>query len=424
MTLIDKSPAIPGHRSRGVTLSALALAAGLIAQTPARAQDENWVGTWTANPQPVWGGGFALPTKIPATVRDQTIRQSVRISLGGSRLRFVFSNAYGSGPLVIGAASVAMPGQSNSRDATHKLTFGGKDGISIPAGSPAVSDPVDLNAEAQAQMDVSVYLPDETPLTTFHWDGRQTARFGKGDLTRATDFPSIGTTDARIFLSEVLVDSPNQGAVAVIGDSITDGNGSTLDADARWPDLLGRRLASRHVAVLNAGISGARLLSDGMGVSAVARIGRDVLAEPNVKAVIVLIGINDIAWPGTAFARQQAQPNFDALIAGYQQLVALAHAHNVRVVGATLTPFEGALSGTPLGDYYDPEKDALRQQVNHWIRESGAFDAVVDFDATLRDPSHPSRLAPALDSGDHLHPGDRGSRTMADAVDIDAMLGR
>lgn len=176
--------------------------------------------------------------------------------------------------------------------------------------------------------------------------------------------------------------------------------------------------------MLNAGISGARLLRDKMGVNALARFDRDVLAQPNVKAVILMIGINDIAWPGTAFARDQARPTAAAMIAGYRQVIALAHARNIRVIGATLTPFAGALSGTPLGDYYSADKDALRQEVNRWIRESGAFDSIVDFDRLLCDPTHPAQFAPAFDSGDHLHPGDGGNKAMADAVDIAALLGR
>jgi lysophospholipase L1-like esterase len=161
-----------------------------------------------------------------------------------------------------------------------------------------------------------------------------------------------------------------------------------------------------------------------MGVNASARFTRDVLAQPGVKTVILLLGINDISWPGTAFARQQVRPSASALISAYRQLIALAHAHNVRIVGATLTPFEGALSGTPLDDYYNADKDALRQEINRWIRTSGAFDAIIDFDALLRDPFHPSRLAAKFDSGDHLHPSDRGNQAMAEDVDLDAVLGK
>lgn len=406
--------------------AAIALAIGLTGPSPSSARPTQWVGTWMASPQPIWGKEFAFPTKIPEVMEDQTIRQVVRVSLGGSRVRLVFSNAYGDRPLRIGSASVALAGEKGAvpAGAICRLTFdGGKSSIDVPPGAPAISDPIDLDVAAQARLAVSLYLPERTPLTTFHWDGRQTAWIGKGDLTQASSIPTNATTDARIILSEVLVDTPNKGAIVVLGDSVTDGNGATVDQDARWPDFLARRLAQRNVAVLNAGISGARLLKDKMGVNAAARFDRDVLAQPGLKAVIVLIGINDIAWPGTAFAKADTRPSLAALTASYRQLAARAHARNVRIIGATLTPFEGALSGTPLADYYAPEKDALRRDVNRWIRSSGAFDAVIDFDALLRDPRNPARMTPAFDSGDHLHPGDRGNRAMAEAVDL-KMLGR
>lgn len=410
----------------GMLVGMLALAFVLSGPSPAMAEESSWVGTWMASPQPIWGSDFAFPTKVPASVKDQTIRQVVRISLGGSQIRIVFSNAYGNRPMRIGGASVGLAGESGAAEpgTIRRITFGGKNDIVVPPGAPAVSDPLQLTVDAHGKLAVSIYLPDKTPLSTFHWDGRQTAWFGEGDLTQAEDFPWTATTSARVFLSELLVDTPNEGAVVVVGDSITDGNGATVDADTRWPDFLAKRLASYQIAVLNGGISGGRLLQDKMGVNVAARLRRDVFSQPNLKAVIVLIGINDISWPGTEFAPNQVRPTADDIIAGYQQLVALAHANNVRLIGATLPPFEGALSGTPLGNYYRPDKDALRHKINRWIRESGAFDAIVDFDAVLRDPAHPARLSAAFDSGDHLHPGDEGNRAMANAVDLDALLGR
>jgi lysophospholipase L1-like esterase len=389
------------------------------------AEDGSWVSTWMASPQPAWSADFPLPTKIPASVTGQTFRQVVRVSIGGSRVRLVFSNAYGDRPLRIGGASVGIAGDNDAAatGTLHKLTFSGKDDVVVPPGAPAMSDPLLLPVDAQAKLTVSIYLPDETPLTTFHWDGRQTAWFGDGNQTQAETITATETTDARVFLSEVMVDTPNEGAVVVIGDSITDGNGATVDADARWPDFLAERLAPQRIAVLNAGISGGRLLLDKMGVNVAARLERDVFAQPKVRAAILLIGINDISWPGTAFAPDQMRPTADEMIAGYQQVIALAKGHNIRLVGATLPPFEGALAGTPLDDYYNPEKDALRQEINRWIRTGGAFDAVVDFDAVLRDPADKERVNPAFDSGDHLHPGDAGNRAMAEAVDLDELLG-
>lgn len=409
-----------------VLAAAFALASTLSGLSPVHAEDQNWVGTWMASPQPIWGPDFPFPTKIPASVEGQTFRQIAKISLGGSRVRLVLSNAYGDQPMRIGRASLGLAGEDGAAQpgTIHKLTFGGEDGITIPPGAPAVSDPLDLTVEDQARLAVSIYLPDETPLTTFHWDGRQTAWFGDGDLTQAEGFTATSSTDARVILSDILVDTPNEGAVVVIGDSITDGNGATVDADTRWPDFLAVRLAPHRIAVLNAGISGGRLLQDKMGVNVATRFQREVLSQPNVKAAILLIGINDISWPGTDFAPDQQRPTAEQMIAGYRQVIELARTNNVRLIGATLPPFEGALTGTPLGNYYHADKDALRQEINRWIRESGAFDAIVDFDAVLRDPDHPARISPAFDSGDHLHPGDAGNRAMAEAVDLDALLGR
>jgi lysophospholipase L1-like esterase len=196
-----------------------------------------------------------------------------------------------------------------------------------------------------------------------------------------------------------------------------------MDADARWPDFLAQRLAPRDVAVLNAGISGGRMLRDKMGVNALARFQRDVLAQPGIRTVIALMGINDIAWKDTPLALSDESTTVQDLIAGYQQLIARAHACGVRIIGATLTPFEGALDDTPMRDYYSANKERIRQQVNDWIRHSGAFDAVIDFDAILRDPTHPTRLLPAYDSGDHLHPGDAGNRVMAKAINLHVLLG-
>jgi lysophospholipase L1-like esterase len=228
----------------------------------------------------------------------------------------------------------------------------------------------------------------------------------------------------RVYLSGLIVETPKAPTTVVaLGDSITDGNGSKPGANTRWPDALAERLAPRGVGVLNAGISGGRLMKDGMGRAALERAGRDVFAQPGVRAVIVLLGTNDIGWPGGPFAPQEPAMRAEELIQGFRQLIEMAHAHNVRIVAGTITPNERALEGTPLAGHHSPEKDKVRQAVNRWIRESGAFDAVVDFDALLRDPARPIRLKAAMDSGDHLHPGDAGYKAMAAAIDLDALLG-
>ncbi len=406
-------------------LLALALAAMLLMPMAQATSPTSWTATWTASPQPVWDPEFEFPTQLPDALKQQTLRQVVRVSLGGERLRIVLSNAYGDTPLAIGKAYVALAGNDGNTIAGsgHALTFGGSGTAVVPPGAPLVSDPIDMAIQPLSRLAISIYLPLPSHPAGFHWDGRQTAYIGAGDQADAEQFKADSTTTARLFLGGVYVDAlGTQGAVAVLGDSITDGNGATLDADARWPDFLAERLAPRKVAVINAGISGARLLSDKMGVNALARFQRDVLSQPGVKSVIVLLGINDIGWPGTPLAPDTQPPTPAAMIAGYRQLIAMAHLHGVRIIGATLMPFEGALQDTPLGGYYKPQKEALRQEINTWIRNSGEFDAVRDFDALARDPEQPSQLGPEFDSSDHLHPGDSGNKAMAQAVDLDTLF--
>lgn len=414
------------HARAALTLALAVASVMTVAQ--AMAASPAWVATWQASPQPVWGSDFLFPTHVPPVLHDQTVRQVVRVSLGGQRLRIVLSNAYGNKPITIGKATIAKPARDGEvvAGSLRTVTFGGREVASILPGASLISDPVALPISARAQVAVSIYLPKATPMRTFHWDGRQTGWIVSGDQTSAVALTKadgiIQRTTARPLLTGIQVETEQAArAVVVIGDSITDGAAASLDKDSRWPDFLAARLAPHGVAVVNAGISGARLLSDGMGANALARLDRDVLAQPRVCSVIVLLGINDIAWPGTAFARDAQRPTLDTLTAGYRQLIEQAHTRGVRVIGATLTPFEGALPGTPLQNYYRPDKEALRQRVNDWIRDSGAFDAVIDFDAVLRDPRHPIRITAPYDSGDRLHPGDEGNRAMAEAVDIEAL---
>jgi lysophospholipase L1-like esterase len=391
--------------------------------------DTTWLASWTASPQAVWSSDFLFPSNVPAVLHGHTVRQVARLSVGGPRVRIVLSNAYGKVPLRIGEATVALAasGSAIKPGSLRTLTFAGQPSASVAPGAPIISDPVDLSVPDLARLTVSIHLPQASPVSTFHWDGRETAWIAPHDQTRAARIDDaqagVQTTTARLLLSAIEVQAaPGTQAVAILGDSITDGASASLGMDARWPDFLAERLAPQGVAVINAGISGARLLSDGMGVNALARFERDVLAQPGVRSVVVLLGINDISWPGTAFAPRVQRPTLEELTAGYVQLVAQARSRGVRVVGATLTPFAGALPGTPLSDYYQPEKDALRQQLNAWIRSSGTFDAVLDFDAWARDPAHPLRLLPAYDSGDHLHPGDAGNRALAERIALPLLL--
>lgn len=380
----------------------------------------HWVASWQASPQPVWGVDFLFPTLVPATLHDQTFRQTARISLGGPRLRVRLSNAYGTQPLRIGAASVA----ARAGDTPQPLSFDGQPGVLISPGQERLSDPLPLVTDDRQALQVSVFVPGPTPVQTFHWEGRQTSWTAPGDQSRAQALSAASSTTARLFLAGIEVEAAARArSVVVIGDSITDGATASLDQDQRWTDHLAARLAPRGIAVVNAGISGGRLLRDGMGESVLARLQRDALDQPGVASVIVLIGINDISWPGTAFARNQARPALAEIQAGYRALAEQARGRGIRIVGATLTPFAGALPDTPLDDYYHPDKDVLRRQLNAWLRTDSPFDAVIDLDAALRDPADPSQMAAAYDSGDHLHPGDAGNRAMAEAVDLEVLMG-
>ncbi|MFS2044916.1 SGNH/GDSL hydrolase family protein, partial [Stenotrophomonas geniculata] len=320
----------------------------------------------------------------------------------------------------IGAASVA----ARAGATPQPLSFDGQPGVLIGPGQERLSDPLSLATDDRQALQVSIFVPGPTPVQTFHWEGRQTSWTAPGDQSRAQALSAASSTTARLFLAGIEVEAAARArSVVVIGDSITDGATASLDQDQRWTDHLAARLAPRGIAVVNAGISGGRLLRDGMGESVLARLQRDALDQPGVASVIVLIGINDISWPGTAFARNQARPALAELQAGYRALAEQARGRGIRIVGATLTPFAGALPGTPLADYYHPDKDALRRQLNAWLRTDSPFDAVIDLDAALRDPADPSRMAAAYDSGDHLHPGDAGNRAIAEAVDLEVLMG-
>jgi lysophospholipase L1-like esterase len=402
------------------TLAAATLAA--IITTPQAA--ENWLATWQASPHAAWEASeFALATGVPAKLERQTVRETARISVGGSRLRLVLSNRYGMQPLAVGEVRVGRAGET-----MRPLTFGGQVSVVIPPGAPALSDALEMPVAALEKLVVSVYLPEHTPLATFHWGAQQTGVIVDGNRTADATLRDGQPLHGRALLSGIWVAAPAEaattteataaaatpaaGVVAAFGDSITDGNGSTPDQDHRWPDYLAARLTPGGVPVVNAGISGARLLGDRMGVNAAARFEQDVLSQPGVRTAIVLMGINDIGWPRSIFAPHEAPMTFNRMIAAYRQLIAQARARQVRIIGATLPPFEG----TAIDGYYTPAKDALRRQVNQWIRESAEFDAVADMDALLRDPQQPSRMQPRYDSGDHLHPGDAGYEAMAAEV--------
>jgi lysophospholipase L1-like esterase len=351
---------------------------------------------------------------------NQTLRQIVRTSIGGSRARVVLSNAYGTAPLTVGAASIGIRDTEAAMRASsvRPLTFSGRPTITIPAHAVAYSDGVDLVVPAMADLAVDLYLPGATNApspVTMHNGAFQTSYVSEtGNHAGTVNLPAVATFQSWFLLSRVEVVAPDaMGAVVAFGDSITDGARSTPDSNARYPDHLARRMASRQVplrvGVLNAGIGGNRVLSEGAfnaGVNALARFEDDVLSQNGVTHVIILEGINDIGN-----ARQNPTPTAEDIIAGHLQLIARARSRGLKVFGATLTPFWGAA-------YYTDVGEAKRQAVNNWIRTSGAYDAVVDFDRAIRDPANPTRFHPAFDSCDHLHPSDAGYRVMADAVDL------
>ncbi|NJO37826.1 MAG: SGNH/GDSL hydrolase family protein [Rhizobiales bacterium] len=284
-----------------------------------------------------------------------------------------------------------------------------------------LSDPADLEIPALAEVAVSLYFDGVAPTSTIHWDGHDTAYVASGDQTAAASFPDDALTmTKRVFLTEIMVDAP-EGTTAFItfGDSITDGDGSTIDGHDRWPNVLAERLieAGMNVAVQNQGISGAKVLSDRMGTNALARFERDVLSQDDATAVVVMMGINDIGWPGSALAPNDPPADAKAIIAGYKQLIARAHANGLKIYGATLTPFAESFAGTPFEGYYTDEKEAKRQEVNAFIK-SGAFDGVIDFAAVVEDPEKPGHIRPEYDKGDHLHPNAAGFAAMAESIDL------
>ncbi|WP_436462931.1 SGNH/GDSL hydrolase family protein [Acinetobacter seifertii] len=384
-----------------------------------------WITTWAASPQKVWNKDFVFSTNIPEQISNQTIRQLSQISLGGETVRLVFTNQYGEQPLYIDQTTIGLANAASLKSkSTYPVYFSGQLKAKILPGKQLISDPIQLPVPDHTQLVVNSFIQKPATFKTFHWDAKQTSWLIKGNQTTNLTTPTDArTTTARLLLSAIEV-KPKQKAqvVAVIGDSITDGATATLDANTRWTDFLAKRLSAHQLAVINSGISGNRLLTDGMGDSVLKRLNSEVFQYSGVKTLIVLIGINDISWPGTAFAPKQQIPSFEALTKGYQSVVNAAHKQGIQVIGATLLPFSGALPNTPLDNYYQPNKDELRQRINQWIRTSHTFDGVLDLDEGLKDPKHPDRLNPIYDSGDHLHPNDRGNQHMAELVQLDQII--
>lgn len=387
----------------------LAAAAMVNAQQPA----SHWVGTWAASPM-----GQQVNPGQPAP-GDSTYRDIVHISEGGPSIRVQLTNEFGPRPLTVGAAHVAVSAGNGAIQpgSDHALTFDGRPSVTIPAGAVVFSDPVPMRVAALSDLAVSVYLPEQyVGETTCHEDGQSTNFITEGNTTAAETLTGARPIYSWCFVKGIDASEPNSQAASIVtfGDSITDGWQSTRDANRRWPDILASRLQANpktsHLAVLNEGIGGNRLLHDRTGPDALSRFDRDVLAQSGVKYLIILEGINDIgsvARPRTPGDEITAQDVIFAL----SQLITRAHTHGIKVIGATLTPYIGA-------GYASPQGEQIREAVNQWIRTSGAFDAVIDFDKITRDPAKPSMFLPAYDSGDHLHPNDAGYKAMGSAVDL------
>ncbi len=399
-----------------------------VAQT-AGAQRNAWTATWAASPQPT-----APDPKRPLLhIEDETVRERVRVTVGGDQIRIRLSNEYGSSPVVIGSATVAEPEGASGVKASsiQSVTFGGRNSVTIPARAPMLSDPVTFRVNSGGEISISLYFPKRVATPTLHALALKRAVVSQhGDHTREEEIEDGSESGSLILVSAVLVPAQaSERLVVAFGDSTTDGDAAS-DAEHTWPSDLARRLAKMRggpkVAVVNEGIAGNRLLDDCfmasvgcLGVSALARFDRDALALPGVTHIVLLEGINDIGFPGARLGEQNLADATEArsaeeLIDAYRQLIARAHVHGVKLIGATMMPFEGV----DIPGYYSESKEAIRQEVNKWIRSSGSFDGVIDFDATVRDPEHPSRLLPRLASGDHLHPNDAGYQAMAEAIGV------
>lgn len=384
---------------------------------------ERWVNTWVSMPQLTEPNNMPPPpfTQDNLVLADATLRQTVRITIGGRRTRLRFSNAFGGATLPITAVAVALPhdgraGVSAIRPGTtRRVTFNGRSSVDISAGALVVSDPLDLSLTPGTILTVTVYLAkgQASNSITSHPGSRTTSHLLAGDHVESVDLPKATPTDHWYFLSGVEVLATPGTSVVVIGDSLTDGRGSTTNGNDRWPDLFFDRLRADHrtagIAVLNQAAGGNRVLNNGLGPSVLSRLDRDLLAQSGVEWLILFEGVNDI---GSAGPNENSQKKIaEDLIAGYQQVVDRAHAHDILVYGATLLPFGG--------NSYDDSggfRETARQTVNRWIRTSRRFDAVIDFDAAVRDPATPRRLLPGVDVGDHLHLNPTGYRALAEAV--------
>ncbi|HUQ60850.1 SGNH/GDSL hydrolase family protein [Lentzea sp.] len=397
----------------------LAVTGALTPAVARAAPGERWVHTWTAMPQLTEPHNMPPPpfTDGELVLAGATLRQTVRVTVGGRRLRLRFSNAFGGAVLPLTSVTVALPAggeagvSSIKPGSVRRVTFNGRSSVDVRIGALVVSDPLDFALAPGTNLTVTAYLArgQASSRVTSHPGSRTTSHLLAGDHAEAADLPGATPVDHWYFLSGVEVLRSRTSGVVVIGDSLTDGRGSTTNGNDRWPDQLFDRV--RDVPVLNQAAGGNRVLDDGLGPSVLARLDRDLLAQSGVRRLILFEGVNDIGTADTTAAAQQAVA--EDLIAAYQQIIDRAHAHDIDVYGATLLPFGGH-------GYDDPGgfRESARQTVNRWIRTSRRFDAVLDFDAVVRDPAGPRRLLPVADVGDHLHLTPTGYRMLAQAVPL------
>jgi lysophospholipase L1-like esterase len=380
---------------------------------------KRWIPTWTAAPMNVWAADGAL-----SGFYNQTIREVARISVGGERLVLRFTNEFGAVPFRLDAVQVAMAGEGGASEplTTRPVTFGGSRSATFHAGSPLFSDPIDLAVSPLSRVAVSCYSSGFIPVHTHHFEAQQTAFISTpGNFTAAEQMIVQQTTTSRYLLSAIYCETEESvGGVICVGDSITDGYGSSIDGDCRWPDILAERFQQHgldSMAVVNLGIGGNRLLHNRRGQKLLERFDRDVASLSGMTHLVILEGINDIVWPHTVLAGADEEGSLDDIIGGLSQVIARARIAGLKVAVGTVTPFEGTMSEVPNSGYYTAGKERTRQAVNKWIRTQSGADLVFDFDETLRDPRHPSRLLAAFDCGDHIHPNDSGYRAMAEAID-------
>ena len=398
---------------------AVLLHAGTVLAQPAQAGDA-WVGSWAASQQiPEPQNALA-----PDDLRDATVRQIVRLSTGGSALRVHISNAFGTEPLQFTSVHIAhaLSPASAAIDAAsdRALTFAGATQVIVPAGAEYISDPIDYPVAPLSSLAITFHLDAPPERETSHPGSRSTSYYVHGNLVSAPDLPQAKKIDHWYQLSGVdVLAQPAAGAIDALGDSITDGHATTTNGNDRWTDVLAERLqaspATRNIGVLNEGIGGNHLLTDGLGPNVLARFDRDVLAQSGVRWLIFFEGVNDLGGLERKGPATPAEHSalLSRILAAYQQVILRAHAHGIQVIGATITPFTGS-------DYYHPDAatESDREAINAWIRTPGHFDEVLDFDKAVRDPSQPDRLLPAYDCGDHLHPNPAGYRALADSIPL------